>query len=222
MIHKATLDFLTELKLNNNKPWFDANRSVYQKARENFLQLTTQLIQGISQFDPAVGQTMPEPKNCVKRINRDIRFSKDKTPYKTNFFAYIHKGDKKSPYAGYYMNLDPEDSFIGGGIYMPEPAVLNKIRRRISSHAHEWNAIITYPDFIKQFTEVKPSGKLTRPPKGYDKDDPVIEYLKYKGYYTHVLLDYNEILRDDLLDRILLVFKQAKPLIDFINTAIDA
>ena len=121
MINQNTLDFLKKLEKNNNKEWFHSHKAEYQEARGNFLEVTQRLINEIGQFDEEIKYSELESKKCVMRINRDIRFSKDKSPYKTNFFAFINPGGKKNPTAGYYFSLKPGgESFIGGGVYMME------------------------------------------------------------------------------------------------------
>ncbi len=119
MIQQSTLKFLAALKENNNKEWFDENRKAYELAKNDFLEFTNQLINGISKFDDAIFKANLEPKKCISRLNRDVRFSNDKSPYKTNFFAMINQGGKKSNLVCYYMQLQPGNSFIGGGVYMP-------------------------------------------------------------------------------------------------------
>ncbi|HZW70528.1 MAG TPA: DUF2461 domain-containing protein, partial [Hanamia sp.] len=130
MIPASTLSFLKSLKKNNNKPWFDANREKYLETRNNFEQFVALLLQKMILFDEDLKEL--EYKNCLFRINRDVRFSKDKTPYKINFSASFNKGGKKSIYAGYYLHVQPGDnSFIGGGLWRPEPEQLKKVRQEI-------------------------------------------------------------------------------------------
>lgn len=221
MINKDTLSFLSNLKRNNHKTWFDENRKTYQEARTNFLDVIGQLIKGLSELDHDIAMSNLEPKRCIMRINRDIRFSKDKTPYKTNLFTYINRGGKKSSFAGYYLSIDSDGSFYGGGIYMPEAAVLSKIRQEIDYQFEEWNGIVQNIDLVAKYGEVKPSGQLVRPPKGYEKDNPAIEWIKYKGYYTQRMLAPNDVLNNGFVNEVLAGFKVVKPVIDFINRAID-
>ena len=221
MIHKETLTFLAGLKANNHKDWFEANRKTYQEARNNFLEVTDQLIQTISTFDEDIAQSQLDPKKCIMRINRDIRFSADKSPYKSNFFAFINKEGKKSPYGGYYFSVDPEESFQGGGVYMPESSFLSRIRQEIDFNFQEWDGIVTRKPLIDHYQEVKASGKLVRPPKGYEKDNPAIEWIKYKGFYTQKMLSEEELLSADLIKNSSEAFKAIKPMVDFINRSMD-
>ena len=185
MITDATLAFLQELKANNDRTWFAGHKSEYQQAYGDMIETVVQLLVAIAAFDGDIAASPLDPKSCIMRINRDIRFSKDKSPYKTNFFAFINRGGRKSPWGGYYLHLEPGATFAGGGIYMPEPSVLEQTRREIDTHFGEWQSIVADKEFTNHFPEgVLPSGKLARPPKGYESTNPAVEYLKFKGYYT--------------------------------------
>ena len=129
MLQPATLTFLKGLKKNNNKPWFDANRKKYEASKADFISFVDNTISAITKFDPAVSSL--KAKDCIFRINRDIRFSKDKSPYKSNMGAYINPGGKKINTPGYYFHCEPGQSFAAGGLYIPEPGVLAKIRQEI-------------------------------------------------------------------------------------------
>lgn len=218
MIDPKTLQFLHNLKANNVKEWFHDHKDAYQAARSNFLEVVGQVIDGIGEFDENILTSSLEPKRCIMRINRDIRFSKDKTPYKTNFFASIKREGKKSPYGGYYISVDPNVSFIGGGMYMPESATLKKVRLRISDYYPQWQEILGHSSFQEQFPEgVKPSGELKRPPQGFSKEDPAIDYLKYKGYYTQRFFNNKEVSQPDFLPSLLESFRSLRPFITFLN-----
>ena len=218
MITESTLQFLSNLKANNTKAWFDEHKKEYQKAQGDVLDTVVKLLARLSTFDEDIASSYLEPKACVMRINRDIRFSKDKTPYKTNFFAFINKGGRKSPYAGYYLHVEPGASFVGGGIYMPQPSILDSVRREIAGSFKEWQSIVHDKELLHFFPEsVKPSGKLVRPPKGYDPDSPAIDYIKFKGYYTQRFIDNNEVTNPGFAASLAETFRSVKPLIDFIN-----
>lgn len=220
MIKKQTLQFLNDLNQNNHKEWFDAHKAEYKEAHQNFLEFTQALTDGLSAFDEDIRNSHLEPKKCVMRIYRDVRFSKDKSPYKSNFFAYINKGGKKSPFGGYYFNLEPGASFFGGGIYMPESKVLANIRQEIHFNFPGWKKVVEDRNLLNYFGEIKPSGKLSRPPKGYEKDDPAIEWLKYKGFYTQKNVSDADVLNDKLIQHMMSGYQAAKPLVDFINRSI--
>jgi uncharacterized protein (TIGR02453 family) len=124
MISQSTIHFLADLKVNNNRDWFNANRIRYENSRSEYFAFVNQLIAGIKHFDHSIGTL--EAKECTFRINRDIRFSPNKEPYKTNMGAYMARGGRKSPYAGYYFHLEPGASFVSGGIYMAPPENIKK------------------------------------------------------------------------------------------------
>jgi uncharacterized protein (TIGR02453 family) len=153
MIPAVVIDFLKELSKNNNREWFADNKSFYREAMSAFEEVTAQMIGYIGETDKQI--TGLQPKDCIFRIYRDIRFSKDKTPYKTHFDAFIaKKGGRKSPYAGYYMHVMPGKSLLGGGVYAPIPEILNYIRREIYNFPDEFNAIIHNPEFNMLFGEL--------------------------------------------------------------------
>ncbi|MBX9851171.1 MAG: DUF2461 domain-containing protein, partial [Cytophagaceae bacterium] len=206
------------LKRNNNKAWFDNSKPEYLAIKEDFENMLTELIKGTGKFDAGI-QTL-EPKNCTFRIYKDVRFSKDKTPYKTHMGAYLAKGGKKSIYAGYYLHLEPgNNSILAGGIWMPEPPVLNKVRQEIDYNTKEFLSIINNKTFKKYFKEIE-GDKLTRNPKEYPADHPHIELLKFKSYnMIHELKD-KDVLSKNFLKNTVKIFKAMKPLNEFINRAI--
>lgn len=219
MIQKSTFDFLNKLKKNNNKEWFDKNRSTYEIAKKDFQAFVDELILSISKFDPAVKHL--EAKKCVFRINRDIRFSKDKTPYKTNFGASISPGGKGSFTAGYYVHLEPNAIFLAGGMWQPEPPLLNAIRQEIDYNAGEFKKIINHKDFKKYFGGLSDEDKLKTVPKGYDKAHPEIEILKNKSFIVVHNLKDNNVLSKDALKYCTAVFKAMHPLNLFLRRACD-
>ncbi len=155
------------------------------------------------------------------RINRDIRFSQDKSPYKTNFFSFMSKGGKKSPFGGYYFSVQPGKSFFGGGIYMPGASVLSAIRQEIDYNLSEWEAIVSQPAFIKHFGEVKASRALKTSPRGYSEDNPAIKYLRYKGYYTQKMLSDKELQDPGLTEKIREAYAAVRPLVAFLNRGVE-
>jgi uncharacterized protein (TIGR02453 family) len=222
MITNTTLAFLRKLKENNERVWFTEHKSEYQQAYGEMLDTVLQLLVAISGFDRDIAVSGLDPKSCIMRINRDIRFSKDKSPYKTNFFAFISKGGRKGPYAGYYFHIEPGATFAGGGIYMPEPAVLEGVRREIDAHFGEWQSIISQKEFSSQFPEgILPSGKLVRPPKGYDATNPAVEYLKFKGYYTQRFFADDEVIDPGFVAEVSKTFHTVNPLVQFLNRALS-
>lgn len=221
MIKKTSLDFLKELKKNNAKEWFDPNRAAYDDAKKDFLELIQQLIDGISEFDKGVADAHLDPKKCMMRINRDVRFSKNKNPYKTNFFAFINEGGKKSNQAGYYFQLQPGSSFAGGGVYMPANPDLNKFRQEIDYNFGEWKGIVEGGPFRKVFsTGLETPASLVRTPKGFADDSPALEYLKMKGYYTKNGFSDAELRSPDLVAAALESYRAVRPMVAFFNRAL--
>lgn len=214
----TSICFLKELAKNNKREWFSNNKTFYKQAREQFLQFTGFLINRINEFDSETG--MPDPKDCIFRIYRDIRFSKNKTPYKTNFAAFISKGARKDKYAGYYFHLEPGASFFGGGIYRPDSLVLKSVRSEICFNYKKFQSIINEPDFRKFFGEVK-GDKLKLTPKGFSKDFEGIELLKLKDYFVSYQTDDSLLTNEKNFDKIIEIFKKAKPLNQFLNQAVD-
>lgn len=219
MIHPSTLKFLKDLNRNNNKSWFDAHRELYEKAKENILVLAGELIKGIASFDPTISDL--QPKECIFRINRDIRFSKNKTPYKNNMACYFNKAGKKGNGAGYYLHTEPGKSFAAGGIWMPAPAELAKIRQEIDYCFHDWKKIIASPGFKRHFQKgLDNNEKLTRPPKGYDEDNPAIDFIKRKSFVISSTFSDAEVQSSSFAKNVAKSFQQMYPLVSFLNKAI--
>lgn len=221
MISPTTLTFLTDLKANNHKPWFEEHRKTYEAARTNVLQVVQQLIDELSEMDPAIEAAQLEAKQCMMRIYRDVRFFKDKSPYKTNFFAYMSQGGRKGPYAGYYLSVAPEEAFCGGGMYRPDHQTLGKVRAHIDRNLSAWEQIVTAPTLVDTYGNVKPSGQLKRPPKGYSADHPAVEWLKFKGFYTQKMLSAQQLQAEGMAQQVMAAFRKARPLVDFINEALE-
>ncbi len=211
-------DFLTDLRLNNNKEWFDENRHRYEESRKKVLYLTDMVINEIKSFDPGIGNVTA--KDCVFRIFRDVRFSNDKTPYKINMGSFIAKGGRKSIGAGYYFHIEPGGSFVGGGAYCPQPDILKAIRTEIFDHPEEFKKLINSKSFTDIYTEMY-DDQLKTPPKGFPKDFPDIGLLKYKSYaFTSKISDF-ELLKGNFGNRIITAFKELAPVNHFLNIAID-
>ena len=222
MIQAQTLQFLSELKENNNKPWFDTNRKTYETAKKNFAEVVQELIKSIEKFDKSIEEAQLEVKNCTFRINRDVRFSKNKDPYKTNLGASFSKGGKKAHSAGYYLQIDPNQCFLAGGIWMPEPDDLKKIRVEIDYNFDEFKNILNAEAFKNTFPNgLDREAATVRPPKGYDETNPAIELIKLKSFTTSSAIDSKEILKPNFTDTVLAGFKAMQPYIAFLNRAIE-
>jgi len=222
MIHKNTLKFLKDLKHDNSKEWLDDNKKLYENAKTNILTLTNELITSISDLDKTISNAYLDPKKCITRLNRDLRFSKDKTPYKTDYYIVLNKNGKNSPSAFYYLHIEPDNCFVGGGVYNPQPDQLKKIRQEIDYAFNEWTAIINDKTFKKTFPSgINNSGVLTRTPKEFDEANPASEFLRMKGFYTKEKLTDKEMTSNDTFVKIIDFFKMTKPLVDFLNRAIE-
>ncbi|UXX80454.1 DUF2461 domain-containing protein [Reichenbachiella carrageenanivorans] len=203
---KPTLKFLNELSVNNNKDWFDANRKTYENCRKDFITLVSSIIGEIAKFDPEL--TDVDPKKCIFRINRDIRFSKDKTPYKTNFGALMGANGKKTEGTGFYIHLAPGQNFAGGGIYRPPAETLAAIRQEIDYNPDALQQLLETKDFQETFGEIR-GDKLKTAPKGYPKDHPNIDLLRLKSFY--VIREFNEkdLVADDFFESLVFTYKSA-------------
>ena len=219
MINKNTLLYLKDLKKNNNKGWFEEHRHQFEEARNDFASFVEALITNIGRFDAAIAPL--KVKECIFRINRDVRFSKDKTPYKVNMAASFSTGGKKASVAGYYFHLEPGRSFAGGGFYTPQPEQLVKIRQEIDYNFNDWTNIIHEKAFKQHFVNgIEGNGSLVRPPKGYEVSNPALEYLKMKGFIVTQPFSDADLMDKKAVVNIGASFKAMKPLIDFLNTAI--
>jgi len=222
MINKNTLKFLKDLKLNNSKEWLDDNKKSYENAKNDILTLTSELITSISELDKTISNAHLDPKKCITRLNRDLRFAKDKTPYKTDYYIVLNKNGKNSSSAFYYLHIEPDNCFVGAGVYNPQPEQLKKIRQEIDYAFNEWTAIINDKTFKKTFPGgINNSGVLSRTPKEFDEENKASEFLKMKGFYTMEKLTNKEIISDDTFKKINSYFKTTKPLVDFLNKAIE-
>jgi uncharacterized protein (TIGR02453 family) len=219
MLEPQTLRFLEQLAHNNHKPWFDAHRADYEAAKidfQNFIQL---VIEDLQRTDPSIAGL--QARECTFRINRDVRFAKDKSPYKANMGASIKRGGKKSPYSGYYFHLEPGKSFVGGGMWMPEAAQLKNMRQEIDYNWDEFRGIVTTKEFKATYGDLhrSPETELVTTPKGYDKENPAIQYLKFKSFIAEAPLTDAELTTATLHKKTVAAFKTLHPFICFINRA---
>lgn len=222
MINKSTLKFLKDLKLNNSKEWLDDNKKSYENAKNDILTLASELITSVSDIDKTISNAYLDPKKCITRLNRDLRFAKDKTPYKTDYYIVFNKNGKNSPSAFYYLHIAPDNCFVGGGVYNPQPDQLKKIRQEIDYAFDEWTEIINGEIFKKTFPSgINNSGVLRRTPKEFEETSPANEFLRMKGFYTMEKLTDKEMILAKTFDKINSYFKTTKPLVDFLNRAIE-
>lgn len=216
-IQKSTLTFLSDLRKNNNREWFNSNRNRYIEAKVNYESFVQAVIDEISKFDPILKGL--EAKTCMYRINRDIRFSNDKTIYKTYMGAFIVKGGKKNgdKYAGYYVHVEPgNSSMIAGGAYIPPMPWLTAIREKIDEQGDKFLKILNNKDLNSFFGEIE-GEKLKSAPKGFSKDHPNIELLRMKSYLVSRIISDREIISEGAFDLIIKGARAMKPLNDFLN-----
>lgn len=217
--YKTVFDFLKKLKNNNNREWFHANKEKFVNAQTSFEEIVQDTINNISAFDDKLEGTAA--KDCIYRIYRDIRFSNDKTPYKLHLGGVMAPGGKKSKNAFYYLRLQPgNQSFIAGGMYMPEGEALKKIRQEIDYNADAMRKILSSKKFVDYFGEME-GDQLKKAPKGYDPADPNIDLLKYKSFLMVHNFQDKEVLDSKFSITCLKMFKEMKPLNDFLNMALD-
>ncbi len=220
MVEQKIIGFLQQVRKHNNKVWFDAHRKDYEAAREDFLALVQQIITTLGKIDGDLASLTA--KESVFRINRDVRFSKNKDPYKSNMSAYFNRAGKKSSGAGYYVHIEPGKSFVAAGVWMPEGEALKKIRQEIDYNFKDWKAILQRSSFKKKFTNgLDASNSLVRAPKGYVEENPAIEFLKLKSFVVTRSFSDDEITGKQFLKELAATFKEAKPVVDFINIALE-
>ncbi len=212
------LSFLQELAKNNTKEWFDANKPMYINSRESMVVLVNQVIQGVSEFDSSISDQ--QAKKCLFRIYRDVRFSKNKSPYKTNMGAVIVSGGRKTGKAGYYIHIEPGASFLGGGVYLPESKILKSIREEVMYGIDEFNNIINDVEFRSFFGDIY-GERLKRPPRGFPVDFKDIELLKLKSFALIHPLSDEQILQEEFVDNAHVVFRKMLSFNKFINRAFE-
>lgn len=215
-ISKNTFKFLKELKNNNNRAWFEKNKSTYLEAKENWETFLEELLPALIQLEPKLNGL--EVKKSTYRMNRDIRFSKDKTPYKTNFSAVFVEGGKKNTEnkAGYFLSIGPGHNVVIGGAHMPPTPWISKIRKNIDSNAKGMRKTIENKAFKNYFGEIE-GEQLKKAPKGYNPEHPDIDLLRYKDFLAIHRVDENKVTSKDYAKYVLDVAKAVKPFNDFLN-----
>lgn len=222
MLSKDTLQFLEDLKANNNRDWFLENKKRYEAFKKDLHQLIGDLLDAMKPLDPSL--EMLEVKNCTFRINRDIRFSKDKSPYKSHVGIWISSGAKGMNRSGYYIQIEKGASFIAGGLYCPEPEDLKKMRKEIAYFHDDLEAILNEKEFKKEFVDFDRNEKntLKNPPRGYEKDHPAIDLLKLKSFESTQRIDISAVTKKDFVATVSKKLIALKPLNDFINRALTS
>lgn len=217
MLSKETVDFLKKLDKNNDRDWFNANKDAFVRANDNIIAVTGDLINRISKFDPEISGI--DPKSCIFRIYRDVRFSKDKSPYKTNLGAFIAPGGRKTMSPGYYFHVQPKMYFSAAGKHMPDASELLRIRTHIAENTKDLLKIVEGKRFRDRFGEFH-GDRLTRPPKGFDAGHPAIEYLKLKSFTVGEEFTEKEALSKDYPRMLAESFKAAYPLVKYLRDAL--
>ena len=215
---KSVLTFLKKLKENNHKVWFEEHKLDYLEAKQQFEQLVNKLISELSKFDKELDKHLTA-KDCTFRIYKDVRFSKDKQPYKTNFGASINPGGKKSGIAGYYLHLEPGNCFFAGGNYMPAPEALQAIRQEIDYNGKELVSILNEKKFKTLYHELEEIELLKTTPKGFEKDHPYLDLLKHKHFIATAEISDKVVYTDDFADFLTDCGKTVYPLLRFLRKA---
>lgn len=215
---RSYLEFLSALAQNNHKDWMDANKKWYLDTRVRLLEDVEILLKEMTEIEPELSAF--KPKDCVFRQNRDIRFSANKDPYKTNFGVYFSPEGKKSPGPGYYLQIQPGNSFLAGGIWMPEADTLKKIRKEIDYSGAELERIENDPEFKKLFKGIE-GEKLKTSPRDYESDHPYIEYLKLKSFTVSHPISDKAVESGAFLTFAVDGFRRMKPFINFLSQAIE-
>ena len=212
-------DFLTQLKLNNNREWFLENKKWYEASKKEVENFVSEMIPAISAIDPSV-QT-PAMKDCMFRIFRDVRFGADKSPYKTNFGAFIARGGRKTAFPGYYFHFAPGESMLAAGVYQPEPETLKMLRNEVYYHSAELKEILEKPSFKKHFETLGDFDKMKKAPKDFPAGFPDIDLLKYRSYIVSKQIPDKSVVSDNYTKTALEMVKELQPFMVFLNRAIS-
>jgi len=221
MLTKESLQFLDDLKKNNNREWFQENKKRYEIFKKDYHQLVSDFLDVMKPLDPSL--ELLEIKDCTFRINRDIRFSKDKSPYKSHLGVWMSAGAKGANRSGYYVHIEKGGSFIAGGFYSPDADELKKVRKEIAFFYDDLQEILNNKNFKKEFgsLDINESNSLKSMPRGYEKDHPAIEFLKLKSFTATQPYDISEVTKKDFVKKMSEKLIALKPLNEFINRALE-
>lgn len=218
MLRKESIQFLQDVAENNNRAWFAIHKDEYEAAKQDVLNLVAKILPELAKVDPSIAADF-DPKKCLMRIYRDVRFSKNKDPYKTNFGIWF-SAKKSGNEPGYYLHIQPNNSFLAGGYWMPDNLHLKKIRQEIDYNAQEFNNILSQPDFKSKFS-LSYNDTLKKAPKGYDPNDPNIELLKLKSFEAVEKISDKEFFNTNIVDKLVNSYQTIFPLVAFLRKAID-
>lgn len=220
MLSRQTFSFLSAIAEHNHREWFQVHKEEYEESRADILGFTEEVIEKLAAFDRSIPVDL-NPGNCVMRIYRDIRFSKDKTPYKTNYGIAISATGKNFNGPGYYIHIKPNESFVAAGLWYPAAAHLKAVRQEIDYNQEEWLNVINAPEFINEFGTPDPASKLRSAPKGYPSDHPVIEYLKLKSFTAGRKVDDHLLCTPQASAQVVGLFQKLYPFMVFLRNAIS-
>jgi uncharacterized protein (TIGR02453 family) len=215
VIKEPTLNFFAQIGMNNNKDWFEKNKPLWEAVKDNYAAFMASVQEKIVEIDTIV---VKEPKKYVSRINRDFRFTPDKSPYRTNIWSLIERNaDEKM--SRFYIQIEPGNSYIAAGLWSPEPDILKKVRREIVNTSSELHPILNAPSFKAYFDTITGEA-LSRPPKDFDATSPNVELLKLKQYLLKKNFSDEEVLSPDFSDAVLVAYKEALPFLVFLDATI--
>ena len=213
---QATLSFLNDLSQTNSRPWFDTNRARYQQAAGAFEALVADVIAELGKLEDLGGVT---PKDCIFRINRDVRFSRDKSPYKTQMGAVVGPNGRRSLVRSVYVHIEPHDaSFIAGGLYEPNSEQLSHVRQHLAQDAQPFREIISAPEFVHWFGDME-GDRLKTAPQGYDRQHPDIDLLRYKQLLAFHRLKDADVVDDALVQRVVGARNAMQPFLAYLEEA---
>jgi uncharacterized protein (TIGR02453 family) len=215
---KQILTFLKNLIENNNREWFQRHRGQYELMRANLERLVNQLGEGLHELDPSFRYT--KSSDYTFRIYRDVRFSKDKRPYKNHIGIYLINGGRKSPNAGYYVHIQPGESFVAGGLWRPPKEILKAVRSEIYFNPNGFESVVLNRDFIRHFGALWDEDKLIRNPKDFPGEGPAAEWLKYKSFIASKPFSDADFLSPRFIETTMNTFRKLKVFNDFLNQAI--
>jgi uncharacterized protein (TIGR02453 family) len=221
MLTKESLQFLDDLKANNNRDWFQDNKKRYEIFKKDYHKLVSDFLDVMKPLDPSL--ELLQVKDCTFRINRDIRFSKDKSPYKAHLGVWLSSGAKGANRSGYYVHIEKGASFIAGGFYSPDSEELKKVRKEIAFFYDDLEEILKEKNFKKEFgsLDINENNSLKSMPRGYEKDHPAIEFLKLKSFTVSQKYDISEVTKKDFVAKMSQKLITLKPFNEFINRALE-
>ena len=218
-IPQSTFDFLNQLRENNNREWFQANRELFDAARLQFMDFAEQVLHGLVAMDKRIPEDIPVSK-CVYRIYRDIRFSLDKTPYKGYFSAAYSPTGRSTEMPGYYIHIQPGQSFVTAGLWHPSKERLAAIRQEIDYNSADFRSIVEAPLFL-QHAGLDQEDRLKKAPSGYSADHPDIEFLRLKSFTATKSFSDSEMMQKDATEKILSAFQALQPFQEFLYQAVE-